>query len=137
MKFSYTSYFPALPQLKHNKRPELPIEVFFGERKIKITPVIDTGADYSLFNIEYAKDLVIDLNNALKLPVMGIGGMANESFLVPEIEIQIIGIDKKVKIPAAFIDSKSVDALLGQLGFFDYFKVVFEKYNNTFEVKPV
>lgn len=63
--------------------------------------------------------------------------MANESFLVPEIEIQIIGIDKKVKIPVAFIDSKSVDALLGQLGFFDYFKITFEKYNNTFEIKPV
>ncbi len=133
MKFDYTSFLPPLPSLKFSKRPLIPIEVFYNSEKIRAVGLIDSGADYTLLNIEYAQALKINLGTALKFPMRGIAG-SSEALLMPEVDIEIKDVGR-VTIPIAFIDSPNVGALLGQQGFFDSFKVTFEKYNNTFEIK--
>lgn len=134
MKFEYTSFLPTSPQLKFNKRPLVPIEVFYGSESINILGLIDSGADYTLINIEYARALKIDLSRSTKLPMIGIAGAA-EALLIPEIDIRVINVGRAI-IPVAFINSPSVNTLLGQQGFFDSFRIAFEKYNNSFEIKP-
>ena len=53
------------------------------------------------------------------------------------IEVEVQGIPNKVQIYAGFTDSTQVEALLGQDGFFDNFKVgPFERYRWEFEVEP-
>lgn len=42
--------------------------------------------------------------------------------------------DHKIKITAGFIDSDSVNALLGQEGFFDNYRIKFEKDHDAFEI---
>lgn len=133
MKFDYTSVYPPLPQLKFSKRPLVPLEVFCGSEMIRVLGLIDSGADYTLMNAEYATYLGINIAQALKIPLKGISG-TSEALLVPEVDIEIGGVGT-AKIPVAFIESANVDVLLGQQGFFDAFKVAFEKYNNSFEVK--
>jgi len=45
--------------------------------------------------------------------------------------------NKKIKIPVGFINSDSVGLLLGQEGFFDNYRIKFERDHNVFEITPV
>ncbi len=40
-------------------------------------------------------------------------------------------------VPVGFIDSPSVNGLLGQIGFFDLHKIKFERDHDSFEITPV
>lgn len=51
-------------------------------------------------------------------------------------EVGVEHISGRRRIPVGFIDSQSVDILLGQEGFFDEFRIKFEKDHDTFEVVP-
>jgi hypothetical protein len=41
-----------------------------------------------------------------------------------------------IEIEAGFVDSPAADAILGQEGFFDAFKIKFEKDHNIIEITP-
>lgn len=43
---------------------------------------------------------------------------------------------EKINIPVGFIDSPSVNVLLGQIGFFDKNKIKFERDHFSFEITP-
>jgi len=42
-----------------------------------------------------------------------------------------------VEIPICFVESPTVSLLLGQEGFFDKYRIKFEKDHDTFEIIPV
>ena len=50
------------------------------------------------------------------------------------VDFKIKHFEETITTPAAFIDSPSVDVLLGQEGFFDLFRIKFEKDHDTFEL---
>lgn len=82
MKYQYTVFLPSNPNEQWKRRPMLQIEIFGKKGSQKFNALVDSGADYSLFNIQVAE-------------------------------------------------------LLGQEGFFDQFRIKFEKDHNIFEVTPV
>lgn len=96
--------------------------------------LVDSGADVSVLNIGVAELLGIDLSRAERQRTIGISGM-QETF-VSTIEMQVEKQDERIKIPVQFIDSQYVDALLGQEGFFDHYRIKFEKDHDTFEITP-
>ena len=51
--------------------------------------------------------------------------------------LQIVGMNEEIEILAGFIKSDGVAAILGQDGFFDNYKVKFEKDHNMVEITPV
>ena len=77
MKFEYTSYWDsANPNIPLKKRPLIEIELFAGSKSIKIPDaLVDSGADYCLFNIAYADVLGIDIGKCPKIYFTGIGGL--------------------------------------------------------------
>ena len=97
--------------------------------------LLDSGADYCLFNIEFAKAIGIDIDMCEIDRTVGVEGGSKEIFMT-ELEIQVKDLNK-IKIPVGFIDSKSVTGLIGQIGFFDKHKIKFERDHNTFEINPI
>jgi len=136
MKYRYTSFFPPDRTLKFIKKSIVSIEVF-GPKDSKIfDALVDSGADCSLFNIQVAEVLGIDLSNAKPARFTGINGQI-DGYRLEKIKIKVDGFDELVEIPACFVKSPTVSVLLGQEGFFDQYRIRFEKDHNTFEITPV
>ncbi|KKR79863.1 MAG: hypothetical protein UU24_C0001G0022 [Candidatus Nomurabacteria bacterium GW2011_GWA2_40_9] len=134
MKYSYlTSFNPRTGQ--HFRRPIVDVEIFGPTGNFSTIALLDSGADNCLFNIEYAKEIGIDLNKCTKTSTTGVEGDRTDVYLT-EIYIQVKFLDK-IKIEVGFIDSRSVNGLLGQIGFFDLNRIKFERDHGTFEINPV
>ncbi len=136
MKYKYAS----TPTFSENgrivKRPLVEIEMVGKERNINALGLLDSGADSTLVNMQYAKILGIALDEKKKKDFVGIQD-ARMSCYLAELSLRVKHVDKTIVIPVAFIDSPSVDVLLGQEGFFDAFKIKFEKDHDTFELVAV
>src|SRR3989338_7073353 len=111
------------------------IEIFGPKSKLKQLALIDSGADYSLFNFDIAELVGIDLKNAKQDKVTGITGHGEIFFT--DIEIKIEHLDNKIRIPAGFIKSPHVSVLLGQEAFFDLNRKKLDRDHDAFEINPV
>ncbi len=131
MKYEYTTVFPPDYRGRFRKQPRVEVKIY-GPKGIspKISALVDSGADYCLFNLEIAKYLGIDLSHTKEVTVTGITGQGKMYFA--EIEMEVEHLNEKLKIDAGFIDSQFVDALLGQMSFFETHRIKFEKDHNIF-----
>ncbi len=117
-------------------RPFLPLTLRFQNRSLKIKALVDSGADFCMFNGELLTILSpdLDLNTLEKITLGGIGGTATG--YVTHLEI---GMDNAfISVPAVFSFEFSPDefgGLAGQLGFFDAFKIQFDRTNLLIELK--
>ncbi len=134
MKYKYTTYLPD-DRGKFIKRPMVEIDIFGPKGNLKQLALLDSGADRSVFNLEIAKYLGVDLSKNKISEITGITGKT-KVFVVYDVEIKVEYLGA-IKIPVGFIDSPYVGALLGQEGFFDANKIKFEKDHNTFEINTV
>ncbi len=134
MKYKYTVSInwgnPSLPATRH---PLIDVELFGPTGSVKVLSLVDSGADYCIFNAKYAQVLGIDLSKCLKCFTRGVGGNTPIPTFRTELEMQAQH-TKKIKIPVDFIDSDSVNGLIGQVGFFDNYKIKFERVTNVFEI---
>ena len=120
------------------KRPMLELE-FVGKDGSKTNAIglIDSGADTTILNIQYADFLGVKLDEKNTRNILGVGNgtvlvyVSTFRFKIKQIE------DKEIEVPAWYVDSNNVDILLGQETFFEMFKIKFEKDHDTFEVTPV
>ena len=107
-------------------RPFIPLTLRHKDRIVKIKALVDSGADFCMFDGELAHILDIDLTKHEKINVNGVTGKA--TCYVVHIEIGVEG--KFFPSPAIFSFEFSPDefgGLAGQLGFFDTFTVEFNR----------
>ena len=134
MKFKYTASLALDTKGHFTKRPMLKLEITTaGGRKIFPLGLIDSGADLTMENIAYAKELGIDLDGAGGKPMRGIGSGEVSTFL-STFPIKSPDLGEEILVPACYIDSNNVDILIGQEGFFDAYRIKFEKDHDTFEI---
>lgn len=136
MKFPYLKLPSRDPKLKWTARPYIPIRLSGPKGGKEVYALIDSGADRSLFNIQLAEVLGLDLEKAPEEIFSGIEGGSLKAKLY-KVKIQIVGMSEEIEILAGFIDSSGVVAILGQDGFFDEFKIKFEKDHGVVEITPV
>lgn len=136
MKYRYTSFFPPDKTLKWIKKSIISIEVFGPKDSKNFAALVDSGADCSLFNIQLAEVLGIDLSRARSARFIGISGQI-EGYRLEKIKIKVEGMNESVEIPVCFVNSPTVSLLLGQEGFFDQYHIKFEKNHDIFEIIPV
>lgn len=136
MKFPYLKLPSLDPNLKWIARPYIPIRLTGSKGFWEGYGLIDSGADRSLFNIQIAEKIGLDLNRDRNENFGGIEGGTIEAAL-QKVKLQIIGINKEIEIIAGFVSSSGVAAILGQDGFFDSFRIKFERDRGTIEVNPV
>lgn len=136
MKYDYTCFVPPDRSLKWIRRPIITIEIFGPNDSKEFDALIDSGADNALFNEEVADLLGIDLSKATPVKLTGISGQLDGRRL-EDIKIKVKNFNEAVEIPVCFIKSATVGVLLGQEGFFDKYRIKFEKDHNSFEVNVV
>ena len=139
MKYQYSAVFdPSKPTAPHRRRPIIEIELFGPLKNVSIFgALVDSGADNILINAESAKYVGINLDKAKKKEsVTGIDGKAMETHFI-DVDIKIKEFTDKVKVEVGFVPNLAVHALLGQIGFFDNYRIKFERDHNTFEIIPI
>lgn len=134
MKFKYTSTLSSDTKGRLTKRPVLRLELTTTSgRKIYPIGLVDSGADLTLVNIQYAKELGIDVSTLEGKPMRGIGEGTVPTFLAT-FPVRPVELGEEITVPACYVDSRNVDVLIGQEGFFDAYKIKFEKDHDIFEI---
>lgn len=136
MRFPYLKLPSTDPRLKWIARPSIQVKLTGPKGSRVGYALIDSGADRSLFNIQIAEKIGLNLTNAPQEYFSGIEGGTLKAKL-HKVKVQIVGMNDEVEILAGFIDSSGVSAILGQDGFFDAYRIKFEKDHGIIEITPV
>lgn len=134
MKIKYTPFFTSDTKGRFTKRPMLKLELTLKDGRV-INPLglVDSGADQTMVNIAYAKELGIDLTNAPQRKMNGIKDGSVDTFIA-DFPIKPVGLGEEITVSACYVDSKNVDVLIGREGFFDAYRIKFEQDHDTFEI---
>jgi len=130
-QFSYTAIPPFAGGM-----PIIIIRLSRSGREISIPAIVDSGAALNILPYDYGLQLgFIWEEQRLMLPVGGLL-LGAEAYAVSA----QTAIDPFLPVNLAFAwinkSSCEVRALLGQVNFFQCFRVAFEGYKNTFEIAP-
>ena len=134
MKLDYASQW--LPDYGIVASPRL-TAVFTNPKTGISLPVfclVDSGSAHVLLNAEVGKALGVNIPSGEAVSYGGIGG--GVIGYKHRVRLRLAGDRKEFEVECAFADINRTEGLLGQEGFFDNYKVVFEKYKNQFEVIP-
>lgn len=115
-------------------RPIIPIRLRHKENIIKPLTLIDSGADFSMFNAEFASILGIDLDTLEKTTLGGIAGEVTGYISHVEMAIH----ETFIPVPVVFSPNFfpfGFSGLLGQVGFFDEFKIEFDRASRLIVIK--
>jgi hypothetical protein len=136
MKVKYTpNFFDDFNSVEYS--PRLPVVFTHPKTQLEIRPLglVDSGSAETLLHTRLGKLLGIeDMASGEKALYGGIGGEVTG--YRHTLRLRVMGDSKEYAIVCAFAPIADIDCLLGQRGFFENYKVIFEKYHNTFEVIP-
>lgn len=135
MKFPYFKIPHSNPSRKWISRPIIPVTLFGPKGSVNVHALLDSGADKCLFSNQYAEEIGLDLESGEEEIFSGIEGGQVKTYL-HKIHLQIIGDSNKISVIVGFTDAPGVNAILGQEGFFDAFRVKFERDCDTIEINP-
>jgi hypothetical protein len=114
------------------KRPVVQIEISRGKHARTFLAIIDSGADNIILPAYIAELFGIDRGACRSYSVMGISLESTPGFIA-ELDFHLQNHSDVFTAPVVFID-KDVPPLLGQEGFFDNYRIKFEKDHDTFEI---
>jgi hypothetical protein len=132
---------PAFPRRRAMYRPIIPIHMYSPDLKYRIQhyALLDTGADYNLFHADFLNVLNGDyLEEGKREDVFGIEGNGVATYF-HDVVIEIGS--WRYKTPTGFTNSGMVTApemsgILGEVGFFNHFKVTFDYEKRQIDIKP-
>jgi hypothetical protein len=134
MKFSYEKQIDIHnPQLPWRSRPAVRVQLSYGDRYQSVMALNDSGAEITLFHISLAKQLGINLFQR-EATVFGISGELMPVYF-QRLKLKLEGTTEPIDVEAAFVDSPGVSALLGQSGFFEHFRICFDRGKEEVEIR--
>jgi hypothetical protein len=116
------------------RRPVVRVMLTGPGRSLDLTALVDRGSDYSLFHVDVAEVLGIDLSRCEQRTVAGIEHVPAPCF-VADIAATVEHVEP-MTIPVMFWERQPI-SLIGQVGFFDRHRIKFERDHDTFEIRPV
>lgn len=134
MKFAYTKFPSTDPRKRWFSRPIVSV-VLSNRRSTSVVALVDSGADRSLFDNQVGEDIGLDVEKGEVEYFGGIGGSRLKAF-VHSVRVQVVEMEQPIEIPVGFIENLGVSGILGQDGFFDVFRIKFEKDHDTLEIIP-
>lgn len=114
--------------------PVIPIEIAHKNITVPYEVLVDSGADFCIFDAQIADILDINIENGERNEVAGITG-ANAPIYFHDLEIKVGGWPFKIR--AAFLREmgKFGYGVVGQKGFFDIFVVKFDLKKEEVELQ--
>jgi hypothetical protein len=116
-------------------RPIIPIKLKNRKKEILYEVLVDSGADICIMDAEIAELIGIKLTDGKKASFSGATGKP-ENCYSHIVEIEVGGWPYKTEVAFADGLSKSGYGIVGQRGFFEFFKVTFDYPANEIEIKP-
>ncbi len=116
-------------------RPIIPVTLKHNKKELNYVALLDSGADFNIFHSELAEVLEIDLT---KLPKTSFSGINKGAHGIMQMTVIEIGIEDYIfNAPVYFSPEISSDGygIVGQQGFFDNFKVLFNLEARKIELK--
>ena len=133
MKFPYTPRFlDDYESVEHDPLLWVTFRSPITDRAAAVLGMIDSGAAEILLHTGIGEAMGIDITSGEKALYGGIGGVI-EGYK-HTVQMQVRGDKNTYEVQCAFAPIEGMDALFGQRGFFENYKVVFEKYKNQFEI---
>lgn len=122
------------PSKRWIARPILQVRLYDSLKHQDIRCLVDSGADDCLFHQSVGELLGIDVQTGRLKRFAGIAaGHLVDAYMHP-VQMQIQGFSEKIDLEVGFTDSEWVSGILGQSGFFDNYRVTFERFRSRFEV---
>ncbi len=127
MEFDYTLIETGLPHRPYVHRPLLNVVLKGPNKSYSFLALIDSGADSCVFNYEVGDALGFHPDQqGRREDTVGIEGRPIETWHLT-VGIFVPAFNKTFNTEVGFIKSPTPVLLLGQRGFFDHFKVTFER----------
>lgn len=140
MKFKYLK-FPL--RTKSNffgtsiLKPIIPIELINEQKKIRYAALIDSGADFCIFNGEIGELLGFDVRSGKREGFSGIQQAGIAEVFIHKVILVVGGWDYEAAIGFSYDISKSGYGILGQKGFFDRFELKFNLLKEEIELRHI
>ncbi len=128
MKFRYKKYAPGI------LRPVMPVRLIYQDCAVPYEVLVDSGADFCIFDAQIGEILGIDIKSGKKREVGGITGVTEDYYVHP-VTIEVGG--HSYNIEAGFLPriARLGYGVVGQRGFFDIFIVKFDLLKEEIELK--
>ena len=137
MKFPYVKLRHRDPHQKYILAPWIPINFQAHDDNYEIFALIDSGADFCIFDRGVAQFLRINIKSGRLLKTGGLSGSSNVYYF-DNIWITVGGY--QIKVTAGFVSGiladGSLSGILSRQGFFDYFKVCIDEKSKEIGLKP-
>lgn len=138
LKYAYLKYpaepSAAFPRRFSASRPVIPIRLIKGTKDVRYHTIIDSGADLCIFHAQIGEVIGLTIESGKLLKFTGISGQQLTAYF-HDLEIEVGGY--RFDCYAGF--SREMEnmpyGLLGQVGFFDLFNVVFDYEKQRIELK--
>ncbi len=137
LKFDYRK-FPAdpsdaFPSRRSATRPVIPVTLINGDERVTNLAIIDSGADLCIFHAEIGEQIGIDIESG---KVQTFSGITREqlSAYFHDIKIGIGGYEYDCYAGFSRDLVNMPYGLLGQVGFFDLFNIVFDYKKERIEL---
>lgn len=127
VSYTYTYPYRLLPFWSMRLQPVVPVDVFYGRRdRLRITTLLDSGADFPMFSLAVAEDLGIDLATLSQVKIRGVGGY-------PKAYRQKLGLKfgplpQPIGCYVYFVEGLPIH-LLGRAGVFNHVQIGFDEAN--------
>lgn len=128
MKFRYKKYGPGV------LRPVIPIEIVHKDHSVPYEVLVDSGADFSIFDAQIAEILGIDVFAGERREVWGITGVG-EPYYVHRVTIKVGGWPYTIEVGFLLSIARLGYGVVGQVGFFDKFIIKFDLLKEEVDLK--
>jgi len=116
-------------------KPIIPIKISKGNQTLQYAALIDSGADFCIFDAEIGEYLGLDIYSGSKEIFGGIQEKDGSEAFLHEVVINIGGWNYETTVGFSYDIAKHGFGILGQRGFFDIFVVKFDLLKEEIELK--
>lgn len=140
MKFPYRKIPLTVPTeyFGHSLlRPIIPVTLKTDIDEIDYYALLDAGADFNIFHAEIGEAIGIDIESGEEIDFGGIQSRTGAKGDFHDITLIVGGNAYQTRVAFSRDIAEHGHAVLGQKGFFDFFKVIFEFTKETIEIRPI
>ena len=138
MKFKYRK-FDLSPSSdffgKFILKPIIPIKISREENIVKYAALIDSGADFCIFDAGIGEYLELDIKSGIEVGFGGIQNVGSAKAYLHQVNLEIGGIQFKTDVGFSYDISDRGYGIFGQKGFFNKFVVKFNLQKEDIELK--
>jgi len=138
VKFSYRKIPLSEPSSYFGSsflRPIIPVTIKHGTKEIRYAALVDSGADFNIFHADIAEAIGIDVQSGEPINFGGIHAQSGAIGYFHEVGLEVGGHPYTTRVAFSWDIASHGHGVLGQRGFFEYFKVIFHYQKGEVELK--